>query len=101
MIFSSVSNEDIYVKNLLSIKPNPSNSSSGVLIQLEIPNDDSVIIQLFDMLGNKISDIYEGSVSKGLMNLNHTFDLNLGSGIYTITVVGNKFRSSEKIVIMN
>ncbi|MEO8233200.1 MAG: reprolysin-like metallopeptidase [Ignavibacteriota bacterium] len=82
--------------------PNPFNPSTTIKFQL--PVDANVKIELFNSLGEKVSEILNSNLSGGVHQV--TFEgSNLSSGIYyyTMNAVGNNgknFSSTKKMILM-
>jgi hypothetical protein len=77
-------------ENNIQVYPNPSNGLQNIeLINTKV---EPFIIELFDVGGRKIADVYNGSSANGKMNIN--CDLSqLGSGIYHYKVqIGNQIK---------
>lgn len=88
--------------------PNPFNSETNLLF--EVPEEAQVIVEVYDILGKKISEIFRSSVNKSRLQLKINFDniegKKLNSGVYLISVraksiVGEKnFSKTIKAVFL-
>lgn len=82
--------------------PNPFNPSTTISFSLPVEAD--VTVRLFNMLGQEITKISEGSFAAGIHNIN--FDAqNLSSGVYVYTletagVNGAGFKSTKKMLLL-
>ena len=83
----------IPVQKGFKIYPNPNNSS--FYIEIESQNED-MSIEVFDMLGNLVSEI---EVSSG--KLLYTVDLKVSDGIYLVKVRSGKHLFNQKVAIFN
>lgn len=77
-ISSNISNVTAY--------PNPAHHELNVLLQLD-KNVDNASVTLYNPLGQKISELYNGKLMKGNITLNHP--INLAPGIYYLNVREN------------
>ncbi len=78
--------------------PNPFNSTSR--FYLEISNTENVNIALFNILGEKISSIYNDVIEK---NRRYNFEIggnNLPGGVYFLVVNSRSFYKSKKIILL-
>lgn len=92
--FVSVNEE--YFVGKLEIYPNPTIESS--VIDLKLSNSENADIQLIDLNGNLISNIYNGDLSSG----NHQIRVNthnLSSGNYFVKIQLGKNTTYRKLVI--
>jgi hypothetical protein len=79
--------------------PNPFNPTST--IPIEIPKESEIELSVYDLLGKKLSTLYEGSIKPGRYYF--TFEgKGIPSGIYVyrLVVSGSNPLSTEKINIM-
>jgi hypothetical protein len=82
--------------------PNPFNPTTTIKFQL--PVDANVRIELFNSIGQKVSELLNGDLSGGVHEV--TFEgSNLSSGIYYYTMNaigkdGNNFTSTKKMILM-
>lgn len=77
--------------------PNPFNPTT--VISYSIPNEDHVTLEIFDVLGNKISQLENGYKSAG--NYSYEFDATkLTSGIYFYTLKTSNFVETKKMLLM-
>lgn len=83
--------------------PNPflagsSRESSNTIIRYEIPEEGLVTIQIYDVLGNKITELVNDYKMAGFYELKYD-PSNLSSGIYFYTISVNNFRDTKKMII--
>ena len=82
--------------------PNPFNPSTT--ISFSLPEESNVLIKLYNMLGEEVSQIIRNSYSPGTYNIN--FDasqLTSGMYIYSIVATGNsgkQFVESKKLILL-
>ncbi len=77
--------------------PNPFNPTTT--IELAIPENADVEIAVFNILGQKVADVFKGKLNAGY----HKFDFNatnLSSGIYLYKVKANHFKSVKKMTVL-
>ncbi|MDZ7376733.1 MAG: T9SS type A sorting domain-containing protein, partial [candidate division KSB1 bacterium] len=77
--------------------PNPFNPSTT--IELAIPENADVEIAIYNILGQKVADVFKGKLNAGY----HKFDFtanNLSSGVYLYKVKANHFESVKKMTIL-
>ena len=88
------------VISILSVYPNPFNSSAT--IEVENPQGQGVELEIFEISGRWIDTIYSGWLSGG----SHQFrwkgsgHQTLTSGIYLITLRGENFTTSRKVILL-
>jgi len=81
---------------LVDLYPNPTNNNAT--IDLTIPQDTYLKIELYDILGSKIADIYRGNVSQGISK--YTVNTkNLKPNTYIIRVIADKNISHQRLII--
>ncbi|MES2628020.1 MAG: M43 family zinc metalloprotease [Bacteroidota bacterium] len=80
----------------LSVYPNPASGSATVAF--ELPKASQVKVELFDLVGKKCKDVYNGSTQAGEQEIKMNFD-KLITGIYFVklSVNGNSF--TQKLII--
>lgn len=96
-------NSQSYSFALYQNYPNPFNTTT--VIQYQLPHRTHVTLKVYDLTGHEvqtlIDDVKETGVHKtewnGLNNRGHT----VGSGLYMIRIVAEKFVQSKKIVRLN
>ena len=96
------SEDDIVAKSNLNefscnLYPNPTHSNAT--IDLYIPQNTYVKIELYNILGSKISDIYKGNNPKG----SYKYTVNtygLKPDTYIVKIVANKTILHERLIIM-
>jgi hypothetical protein len=77
--------------------PNPFNGTTQ--IRFQIPRMDFVVITLFDVLGRKISTLFQGVVQSGLHTVSASFDA-LPSGVYFYEFKSRLHRETRKLVLI-
>jgi hypothetical protein len=80
-----------------NIYPNPFNPLVNFDIQLL--ETENININIYDLRGNKIDNIYNGTLEFG----NHTFSWdanNFSTGIYIISCNSNNLVSNQKVLLM-
>jgi PKD repeat protein len=96
---NSVNNEFCITINkfqLLSISPNP--TASKVNLDYIIPNDGEVSIDLYDVSGKKVAQLFSGNLQKGLIR--QSFNLVIyGNGIHIIAINYQGNIIKEKVLI--
>lgn len=72
-------------------------STSGINLQLGVDHPATIVVNLYDIKGRLISQIYQGSASTGVLTVNKQIDL--ASGFYTLTISenGNQYKSFKLI----
>jgi PKD repeat protein len=81
---------------LLNISPNP--TTSNINIDYIIPNNGEVLIDLHDVTGKKIANLFSGNLEKGLIR--QSFNLSIYStGIHFITITYQGSSIKEKILM--
>jgi PKD repeat protein len=81
---------------LLNISPNP--TASNINLDYIIPNNGEVLIDLHDMTGKKIANLFSGNLEKGLIR--QSFNLSIYStGIHFITITYQGSSIKEKILM--
>lgn len=77
--------------------PNPFNPTTK--IQFGLPNTGYVQLEIYDMLGKRISTIVEGTLKAGVHTVN--FDgSNLSSGIYIYRIISGEYVQTKKMVLL-
>jgi len=74
---------------IMGIYPNPSDNQSH--FDLSLPKSGNVVIGLFDVLGNKVLNVFSGNLSNGLSSLNvNTASLTSGAYLLSVSFDGKK-----------
>lgn len=82
---------------VVSISPNPFNPQTS--IKLNIPNTGKIDIGVYNVLGERVADLYQGVMSAGSHDI--IFDgANLSSGIYLLKAQTGDNILTEKMVLM-
>ncbi len=80
----------------ISIHPNPVAATAN--IEFSLANNSDVNIAVFDILGKKITNLYDGEMSMGLQNI--TWDVNeLNNGVYFVKIQMNNQVVTKKIMV--
>jgi hypothetical protein len=101
-LFNSIvaveSNENIPDKFVLYQNyPNPFNAET--IISWQVPKSENVIINVYDVLGNEILNLYEGRSSTGNNRLSFNAG-NLASGIYYYKIQSDYISQTKKLIIL-
>ncbi|MDR2235798.1 MAG: T9SS type A sorting domain-containing protein [Chryseobacterium sp.] len=83
------------IKATASVSPVP--ATNVFTVNLNLPADDEVEIQLFDLSGRQVASLYKGAVSAGLQRLK--FENKYVAGNYLLTVKGKNITETIKIII--
>ncbi len=95
-LFENLSNENSNFK-LYQNYPNPFNPATN--IEYSIPQSDWVTITIYDVLGNKVTDLVRGYKTKGSYAIE--FDGSaLASGIYLCQLNSGKFSATKKLSLI-
>ena len=82
---------------ITSIYPNPFNPQTS--ISFDLPHSSRIEIVVYNLLGEKAAEIFEGSMNAGSHNL--TFDAsNLSSGVYLLNLSTDEGSITSKLVLM-
>jgi hypothetical protein len=77
--------------------PNPFNPSTT--IKFALPEKSNVILTVFNMIGEKVKDLFAGEMESGYHQIN--FDAaNLPSGVYVYKISAGNFTSSKKMLLI-
>lgn len=93
--------ESFDIQNGLIVYPNPANSSS--VINLDMPSSAQVRMNIYDVIGNEVSNIHNGQLSAGLNSFNFYNTSSLSAGIYLLKVevdASNGSKSFTKRIIV-
>ena len=89
---SVIENNSIFTK----IYPNPFVNNLYLLFELD--NQDHTKINLYDIKGSLVSEIFDGELSSGIHRLNRNFDY-LNSGIYILKIITSSGKvQTEKLI---
>ena len=80
----------------LIITPNPINEIAT--ISYEVESSQSIIIEVYDLIGNKVKELFVGSQSGGYHSLKYNFS-ELKSGLYIVSIKGKTIMLNQKIII--
>ena len=82
---------------LQNIYPNPFNPN--VNFDLQIVDSDLVEINVYDLKGNKVFEIFSGYLNSGIHSFNWEA-VNFPTGIYILNSRSNNFVSNQKVLLM-
>jgi len=77
--------------------PNPFNPSTT--IKYSVPVQSKIKIDLYDIIGNEVSTLFEGIQESGVHDIYLTAD-NLPSGVYFVSMTSENFSKAIKITLM-
>ena len=89
-------NEDLNFE-IKNIYPNPFNPN--VNFDLQINNSDLVEINVYDLKGNKVFEIFSGFLNSGTHSFNWNAN-NFPTGIYILSSSSTNFVSNQKVLLM-
>ncbi len=96
LFYNSVEDESVLSA---FVYPNPVMTDSKSYIQINIPSNENGVIELYDLMGNKVMNIYDGILSDKLkVELNPA---NLRAGIYYVRVSIGEIQIMKKISVVN
>jgi hypothetical protein len=82
--------------------PNPFNSST--IIEFNQPSDGNVSIQIYDILGRKVANLFNGYLAKGLNRLNWNGTDNsrgqLTGGVYFYKIMSGAMSTTGKMILL-
>ena len=79
--------------------PNPASQNASFTVRVD--RNESVRIDVFDLLGRHVSRIHDGVLAPGV---DHRFDVeaaSLPAGVYFYTAAGSSFRSTRQLVLID
>jgi len=92
--------DDIQTPNEFKLNqnyPNPFNPSTT--IKFALPENSNVTLTVYNMLGEKVKDLFAGEMISGYHQIN--FDAaNLPSGVYAYRLYAGNYNSSKKMLLM-
>lgn len=77
--------------------PNPFNSNT--IFSFYLPHDSNLSLEIYDMIGRKVDEVFSGDLTKGFHQFNWSSD-NIASGIYTLKLRASKFSKSNSFIII-
>lgn len=77
--------------------PNPFNPDTMISFYFSKP--EKVKIEIFNNLGEKVEEVFNGTAVKGMNRINYT-SKNLASGVYYFKLTSDNFSDSKKMVLM-
>jgi hypothetical protein len=79
---------------LMNVYPNPSSSIFNISVTL--PSEEAINVCVYDILGNKVEDVYEGKLSNGI----HRVDMSgKARGVYFIRMTTEGGIFNQKVVL--
>ncbi|MGC8748599.1 MAG: T9SS type A sorting domain-containing protein [Candidatus Kapaibacteriota bacterium] len=87
-------NSEFFVK----VSPNPIENVYN--IEISIPNDDRVIVELYDLYGNKVKTLLNSFLSKGTHRLASDKDASFTNSVYFLKVSTSRHIKTEKVVFL-
>ena len=94
---TEVDSQPLYAFVLNKPYPNPFNPSTT--ISFNLPQPDMVSVRAYNAQGQKVADIFDGSLSSGEKRILWK-PLNLGGGVYFVTVSTQHGVKTEKILLL-
>lgn len=86
-------NETAIQEIFFDVFPNPFNNKT--FINLNLPTDEKIILELYDLKGSKVKDLYNGIIQKGInYKIEFTPDMGMNNGVYLLIL-----NTSEKAFI--
>ena len=82
---------------ILNNYPNPFNYST--IIHYELPNDEYVVVSIFNCLGEKVDELVNKFQSSGRYDIQFSAD-NLSSGTYIVTLNTSRVHRCGKIILL-
>lgn len=76
-------------------------NKSGVQMQLFVANDENVKIDLFDIAGQRVVSVFDGRIAANDIKYVGLRGETLPNGRYVVRVIGESFRDSQVISIIN
>jgi hypothetical protein len=77
------------------VTPNPVTNNATITINTE--NEAIYIVTVYDMLGNKLAELYNGNLNQGTNNI--SWNPELETGMYFISVEGNNSTETVKVIV--
>ncbi|MBX2975241.1 MAG: T9SS type A sorting domain-containing protein [Ignavibacteriaceae bacterium] len=77
--------------------PNPFNPSTT--IKFGLPKDSKVVLEVYNIIGEKVTTLINQEMSAGYHNINFTAT-GLATGIYIYRLTANEFTSTKKFILM-
>lgn len=82
---------------IFSLQPNP--TSAGAEIRFVLPESDQVSIEVIDVLGKKVADIYNGRLASGQHNFSISENHLSNAGIYFVRIKSNFGISTKRLAV--
>lgn len=77
--------------------PNPFNSNT--VFSFYLPYDSNIFLQIYDVIGRKVDEVFSGDLTKGFHQVNWSSG-NIASGIYTLKLRAAKSSLSNSFIII-
>jgi hypothetical protein len=68
-------------------------------VEFTTVNDTRINMAVYDILGNKVAELFEGAVKGGVVNVVDLDGTSLGSGIYLVRMSSLKETTVERLMI--
>lgn len=91
---TTVNSGNVVTGNVV-VTPNPVANNATITINTE--NEAIYIVTVYDMLGNKLAELYNGNLNQGTNNI--SWNPNLEAGMYFISVEGNNSTETVKVIV--
>lgn len=92
--------DNLYIPKLFSLKqnyPNPFNPTT--YIEFEIPIESDVILNVFNMQGEKVAELFKGRKSAGKYTIQFN-GTSLPSGVYLYEIIAGTFKEVKKMTLI-
>lgn len=89
--------EEVYENNTFSVFPNPVSETSKILFNVQGNSD--VVVDVLDMAGRKVLDIYSGNMNAGEYTLDLQHSRFSASGMYMVRLTTNGKSAYQKIIV--
>ncbi|HEY0030078.1 MAG TPA: T9SS type A sorting domain-containing protein [Bacteroidia bacterium] len=90
-----ISNATVATENKFKVYPNPFKGNAS--IEYSIAEDADVVLEVYNVLGSKISTLANGKQTAG----NHQYNLNdLRAGVYFVTLTVNDNVATQRVIVM-
>lgn len=99
--FHTVSGEpgsETRVTTLTAPSPNPVRGTAA--FTLTVDREQSVIVEVFDVMGRRVQTLYEGSLSVGSEKALSLDTSNLSAGVYVIRASGENFFLTQRVTVV-
>lgn len=99
VVYKSTGITKIEKTDVTTIYPNPANTDINVMLDKNITGSDKIKLQLVNMYGQVVADLYEGSAAQ--LNSNAKLQLpGVAAGLYNVQIfVNNRIKETIKLTI--